>query len=182
MTLRLFRCPSWLLLLRICWNTWRRSFLPTHYQTNLKLKAKGLLKYEKHLIGHQALIFWDALQIFDPSLQKEWSFPLRISSVYVTRSAEILTEKLHFLCVACPSVKYWKLRSVVLRNFMKLIKLRPVYELPLVPLPSAFIKQASFLVTFQKESNVVKENLGMNQYSVIDFAHYQLVQWWLKVH
>ena len=49
--------------------------------------------------------------ISDASLHKKWSFPLRISSVNVTKSAvscgfgpfteEILNGKLHFLCSAC---------------------------------------------------------------------------------
>ena len=149
MTLRLFRCPSWLLLLRICWNTWRRSFLSTHYQTNLKLKATGLLKYKKHFIAHQALQCWDTLQIFDPSLQKKWSFPLRISSVYVTRSAGNPYWKTSFSrrCVSQCEILKTKIGCV-----------EKLYEmLLLVPLPSALIKQANFWLRFRRKVTLLKE-------------------------
>ena len=49
------------------------------------------------------------------SLHKEWRFPLRISVVNVTKSAEIRNGKLHFLCSGCQN--FVLIRS----NFLKRI-------------------------------------------------------------
>ena len=49
-----------------------------------------------------SLVFVDSckwrLDWLQMSLHKKWSFPLRISSVNMTKYAEILNWKLHFLC------------------------------------------------------------------------------------